>query len=73
MLVFAIELQIAPTTCISCNWGKFQIGLYVERGRKHWKIWFYEIYIEVKQLGHEVVKVISKIKCHESGSAQYPL
>ena len=35
MLVFAIELQIACTTCISCNWGKFQIGLYVEGGRKH--------------------------------------
>ena len=32
-------------------------GIYVEGGRKHSKIRYYGIYIEVKQLGHNVIKM----------------
>ena len=71
VLVFAVGLQIVRITCVSCNWGEFQSGMYVEGGRRHWKIRFYGIYIEVKQLGHNVIKV--KLKCHESSSEQHPL
>ena len=52
------------------DWGDFQSGVYVEGGRKHWKIRFYGINIEIKQLGHNVLKI--KLKCHESDSAQHP-
>ena len=53
------------------DWGEFQSGMYVVGGRHHWKIRFYGIYIEIKQLGHNVIKM--KLKCPESGSAQHPL
>ena len=46
MLIFAVELQIVRTTCISCSWGEFQNGMYVEGGRKHGKIRIYGIYID---------------------------
>ena len=39
------------------DWGEFQSGIYVEGGRKHSKIRYYGIYIEVKQLGHNVIKM----------------
>ena len=53
------------------DWGEFQSGMYVGGGRNHWKIRFYGIYIEIKQLGHNVIKM--KLKCPESGSVQHPL
>ena len=37
--------------------------MYVEGGRNHWKIRSYGIYTEIKQLGHNVIKM--KLKCHE--------
>ena len=53
------------------DWGEFQSDMYVVGGRNHWKIRSYGIYIEIKQLGHNVIKM--KLKCPESGSAQHPL
>ena len=53
------------------DWGEFQSGMYVGGGRNPWKIRFYGIYIEIKQLGHNLIKM--NCKCPESGSAQHPL
>ena len=61
MVVFAVEPQIVRTTSISCSWGDFQSGMYVEGWRKYWKIRFYGIYMEVKQLGHNVIKMKLKM------------
>ena len=47
------------------DWGEFQNGIYVEGGRKHWKIRYYGIYIEIQQLVHNVIKM--NLKSHENG------
>ena len=54
--------------------GGFQNDMYVERGRKYWKIRFYGIYIEIKQygVGHNLIEV--KLECHLKWfSAEHPL
>ena len=69
VLVFAVELQKVRTKCISSDdlkedWWEFQNGMYGgwKRGRKHWKIRFYRIYIEISQLGRNVIKMALKWK-----------
>ena len=46
------------------NWWEFQNGMYGgwKRGRKHWKIRLYRIYIEISQLGRIVIKIALKWK-----------
>ena len=40
--------------------GRYQNGMYMEGGRKHYEIHFYRIYIETSQLGHNVIKMVLK-------------
>ena len=47
---------------LSEDWNEFQNGMYMEGERKHWKIRSYAIYIEIKQLGHNVKEV--NLECH---------
>ena len=45
------------------DWGEFQNGMYVEGARKDFKkIRFYRIYIEISQLGQNVIKIALKWK-----------
>ena len=44
------------------NWGEFQNGMYLEGGRTHLKIRFYRIYIEISQLGRNVIKMALEFK-----------
>ena len=65
VLVFAVELQKVRTDCIASNswedWGEFQNEIYVEGGRKHWNIFFfYRIYIDISQLGGNVIEMALK-------------
>ena len=39
------------------DWGVFQNGVYVEGERRHWIIRFLGIYIEISQLGPNVIKM----------------
>ena len=64
VLVFAVELQKVHTDCISSNswedWGEFQNEIYVEGGTKYWTIFFYRIYINISQLGCNVIEMALK-------------
>ena len=44
------------------DWGVFQNGVYVEAGKRQWIIRFFRIYIEISQLGRNVIKMVLKWK-----------
>ena len=44
------------------DWGAFQNRMYVKGGRKYLKMHFHRIYIEMSQLGHNVIKKAFKWK-----------
>ena len=61
---FCVKQQKVRTTCIPCDFW-VSIGATVKKAckwqleKKHWKIRFYGIYIEIKQLGieNDVIKI----------------
>ena len=86
LIVFALKLQKVRTTSIPCDFW-VRIGATVKTAcmwkleKKHWKIRFYGIYIEIKQLGIEMkfeyhLKWFSTIHCRrprwESWTQQHP-
>ena len=66
VLVFVAELQKVRTTCIFSvieRWlGRVQNGMYVEEGKRHYIIRFFRIYVEISQLGRNVIKMVLKWK-----------
>ena len=66
VLVFVAELQKVRTTCIFSvieRWlGRVQNGMYVEEGKRHYIIRFFRIYVEISQLGRNVIKMALKWK-----------
>ena len=67
VLVFAAELRDSAhhmhfLRFLSEDWGVFQNGVYVEGGRRQWIIRFFRIFIEISQLGRNVIKMALKSK-----------
>ena len=69
LTVFALKLQKVGTTCIPCDFW-VRIGATAKTAcmwkleQKHWKIRFYGIYIEKKQLGSENDVIKMKLEYH---------
>ena len=67
VLVFAVELQKVRTKCIFSDFwertgASFKIECMWKGEESIKKSFFYRIYIEISQLGHNVIKMVFKWK-----------